>query len=87
MSLKLGERARAASEYELILAIGRLPPTEGGYPEGLGEENRAVVERKLLEAPSPLPPPPIPTTTLGVPLPLTSPYPYPYPSPSPYPNP
>ena len=51
MSLKLGERARAASEYELILAIGGLPPTEGGYPEGLGEENRAVVARKLLEAP------------------------------------
>jgi len=40
MSLKLGQMARAAAEYEAVLRIGSLPPAEGGYPEGLGEENR-----------------------------------------------
>ena len=33
-----------------MLRTGDLSTAEGGYPEGLGEENRAVVERKLLEA-------------------------------------
>ena len=50
MSLKLGQRARAVAEYEAVLRTGYLSPAEGGYPEGLGEDNRTVVERKLLEA-------------------------------------
>ena len=50
MSLKLGQRARAVAEYEAVLRTGGLSPAEGGYPEGLGEDNRTVVERKLLEA-------------------------------------